>query len=144
MKTQRMPEMPFREAAAMRTVLMATRPLELTPTRASEEPAQMAAALARIAEVAARYAENEARFCVRMVLAALGAGSFDMAKRHVETYVRRVGFVGAPPANVQYVLRADLALVRSHMPPDRQRVLDHLLAEVRRSHANVWIAQPLI
>jgi len=141
MKTQKMPEMPTREVAAMRTVLMATRPLELASTRASEEPAQMAAALAKIAEVAAKYAENEARFFVRMVLASLNAGAFDMAKRHADTYARRIAFVGAPSADVQQLLRGDIALIRRHMPAERRLLLDALFEDLHRRHPKIWIAQ---
>jgi hypothetical protein len=141
-KTAPMPEIPTRERVAMRTQLMATQRMELAATRVSELPAEMAAALAKIADAAARFAANEARACVYRFVVALNAGALEPAKRSLEGYVSRVGFIGAPSADVQATLRADLALTYSRMSPERKRQLDELFADVRRRYPKAWITQP--
>jgi hypothetical protein len=141
-RTQPMPQIPTRERMAMRTQLMATQRMELMTTRASELPGQMAAALARVAEAAARFATNEARACVRTLLVALDVGALEQAKRYVEGYVERVGFIGEPTADVQAALRGELAVAYRRMPPDQRRHFDVLFAELHRSHPKAWITQP--
>lgn len=142
MRTQIIPRIPTRERIAMRTQLMATRRMDLTETRSSEIPLEMAAALARVAEAAARFATNEARACVRMLLLALDVGAFDSAKRYLDGYLARVGFIGPPPADVQETLRNDMAFAYRGMPPEQRQKLDQLLGEALRTHPKAWIGQP--
>ena len=130
MKTLRLPEMPVRETAAMRTVLMARRPVL---------PMETAAALAKVAEAASRFAANEARVCVRMLLLALDVGALESAKRYVEAYVQRIRFIGEPAADVQKALRADITVAYVRMPPERRRQFDELVSDVRRRHPKAWI-----
>jgi hypothetical protein len=141
MRTQIMPRIPTRERLAMRTQLMATQRMDLKDTRPSEVPVEMAAALGRVAEAAARFATNEARACVRMLLVAIDVGAFDSARRYLEGYLQRVGFIGPPSSDVQETLRAEMAFAYRCMPPDQRRQLDDLLESARRSHPKAWIAE---
>jgi hypothetical protein len=117
--------------------------MDLESTRASELPAEMAATLGRIAEAAERFAANEARVCVRTLLVTLNVGAFEHARRCLDGYAQRVGFIGEPTADLQKTLRVDIALAYARMSPETQRRFDDLLSDVRRNHPKAWIGHPV-